>query len=83
VLGDDIDTLSITDELVERTATGVDHVPDQTVCFRISPVRVDIEQPTEVTILRVERDDEHVESTTGVCDGEVCSQRGLANAPGF
>lgn len=57
VLRDDVDAFDGPDEIVELPAGPANHVSDDVV-DRFGAVRVDTEEPREVTILRVEWDDE-------------------------
>jgi len=56
---------------------------DETVCRGVCTITVDAEKPTEVTVLRIERDHENIETGSAVRHREVSRERGFADATRF
>jgi len=81
VLGDDVDAFGGLDEVLDWALFAAGNVADEAVYRGVGAVVVDAEQPGEVAVLWVERDDEDVESGSGVRASEVCGKRRLPDAP--
>jgi len=83
VFWDDIDALCGSDEALEWPSRTVDHVSNEVVGTAVGTVRIDPQQARKVAVLRVKWDHKRFQTRASVRDGQIRSQRCLADTPGL
>jgi hypothetical protein len=80
VFRDDVNVLSGANEVIKRTLRASNEVSDKIVGVAVGTVVVDAEQAAEITILRVQWHDQHIQTGASVRDSEVSGQRRFTDA---